>query len=163
GARRARAGGDLAGVADPGRERVAQLLRILGAQVDLVLDPVEGERDGLVGRPTVEVVDENYLDFLSHCGYLTSHGKNCPRQDAIVTTRASIGHAVPRTSLYRDPPCILGHRYICSVDFRSENARPAIRARGRGRPGPPRPAPPPRPAARARRARCGRRARSRAS
>src|SRR5690348_13878736 len=70
---RARAGRDLARVADPGRESVAQLLRILGAEVDLVGDAVERESDGLVGRAPVEVVDENYLDFLGHCGYLTLH------------------------------------------------------------------------------------------
>src|SRR5690606_15485959 len=58
---------DLASVTDPLRECFTQFLGVRRAEVDLVGDAVEGERHGLVGRPTVDVVDENYLNLLCHC------------------------------------------------------------------------------------------------
>src|SRR5215217_1107270 len=61
-------------LADVLRERVAERLGVLGAQVDLVGDAVEGEGDGLVGRTAVDVVDEQDGDFLRH-GEFTPAGK----------------------------------------------------------------------------------------
>src|SRR5690606_5551143 len=64
-----RAGGaaaDLARVADPPGECVAELCGVRRRQVDLVAHAVERERDRLVGRSAVDVIDKDDLNFLGH-------------------------------------------------------------------------------------------------
>src|SRR4051794_33534255 len=63
---RARRPPDLPRRADVLGERVTQLGRVLGGQVDLVVVAVECEADRFRGFAAVEVVDEQHLDFLCH-------------------------------------------------------------------------------------------------
>jgi hypothetical protein len=53
-------------VADVLGEHVPQALGVRGGQVDHVLDPVDGEGHGLVGLPTVKVVDQLENRSLRH-------------------------------------------------------------------------------------------------
>src|SRR5690606_7722882 len=55
-----------AGVPHPGRQRVTQLGRVLGGEVDLVVHAVEAEQDGLVRECAVDVVDQRDLNLLRH-------------------------------------------------------------------------------------------------
>src|SRR5690606_34802063 len=53
-------------VPGPGCQCVAQLSRILLAEVDLVGDPVDCEGDGFVRLTAVDIVDEDDFHSLSH-------------------------------------------------------------------------------------------------
>src|SRR4051794_31723793 len=57
---------DLAGVGNVGLQGIAQLVTVLGAEVDFVLGAVQGEADGALGLAAVDVVDEHCLDLLGH-------------------------------------------------------------------------------------------------
>ncbi len=57
-----------AGVLDEGRQLLAERGGILGAQVDLILRPAEGEPHGLIGRAATEVVFQRDGYSLCHFG-----------------------------------------------------------------------------------------------
>src|SRR5205823_1219429 len=54
-ARRALTAADAPAVLDEGRERLAQVFRVLIGKIDIVVDAVKGEPHSLLGRFTVEV------------------------------------------------------------------------------------------------------------
>jgi hypothetical protein len=55
-------------VLDPGRELIAQFLRIFRRKVDLIGDAVDAEFDGLIGSFAVGVVDQCLRDLFRHQG-----------------------------------------------------------------------------------------------
>jgi hypothetical protein len=58
--------GDLAGMADVRRQRIAQTSGILVIHVNFVRRAVQTEGNRLGGTRAVDVVDQNNVDFLSH-------------------------------------------------------------------------------------------------
>jgi len=55
-----------ASIADPGRQRVAKLGRVLCRKIDFVLDTVQGEGNSLRRLAAVDVVNQENLHLLGH-------------------------------------------------------------------------------------------------
>src|SRR6185436_6087455 len=68
-----------------GREDVPQFSGVLLREVDLVLNAVERELDGLVGVATVEVIDQLVNDLLGHAP-LSSRTQVLPHRNAQTIT-----------------------------------------------------------------------------
>ena len=72
---------DPVGVSDPGGEGLAEGCRIGLGEVDLVVDPVEGEGQRLRGVTVVDVVDEEDLHLLRH-EWATFHEESVPERES---------------------------------------------------------------------------------
>jgi hypothetical protein len=63
------------GVLDKGRQPMAQIGRVLGAQIQFVRPAIQAELDGLVGRPPGQVVFQLYLEPLHRPPRADGRGK----------------------------------------------------------------------------------------